>query len=372
MDHLKPLTSLRFAAAAMILAWHASNYFPAARGLASYPLEQGVSFFFVLSGFILTHAYSRRSITFPHFVGLRLARLWPVHLVTAILVILFIRADSQQLPGTGWFSPWLALASNLTLTHALVPFQLYVFSWNSVSWSISTELFFYLAFLFLLRNLGTTWHWKLLGSFGLLLGLAAVASAAGLPRTAGFTELNIAFLVYASPLARGFEFVLGMVTYLAWQSLGRLSVGRMRATGLEVAALALVAWWYFGGQTMLRPLFGWSDTLAYWFHVAGACFAFAPLILAFAGAQGAIGQALSLRPFVWLGEVSFCLYMVHQIVMKWFFIKHLEGYIEALPLFPVLAVCLAMAAALHHLVERPCQRWLVARMRRGERTAAMA
>ena len=75
-----------------------------------------------------------------------------------------------------------------------------------------------------------------------------------------------------------------------------------------------------------------------------------------------MGEASSLRVFVWLGEISFCVYMVHQIIMKWFFIKHLEGRIGVLPLVPVIGVVLAIAALVHHLVERPCQRRLVGLM----------
>jgi len=112
-------------------------------------------------------------------------------------------------------------------------------------------------------------------------------------------------------------------------------------------------------EAALRPLFAWSGAVAHWFHIGGACLVFAPLIIVFAGARGVIGQNLSLPPLVWLGEVSFCLYMVHHIVMKWFFIKQLEGVIQALPMLPVLAACLAMAGLLHYLIERPCQHRLV-------------
>ena len=87
------------------------------------------------------------------------------------------------------------------------------------------------------------------------MALAAVAAATNLPMTADFTELNVRFLVYASPVARGFEFVLGMATYLAWQRLGRLSMKWVLATALELAALGIVAWWYLGGHVVLRPLF---------------------------------------------------------------------------------------------------------------------
>lgn len=121
----------------------------------------------------------------------------------------------------------------------------------------------------------------------------------------------------------------------------------------------VVAAWYLGGLAALSPLFAWSGTVAYWYGIGGACLVFAPLIIVFAGARGVIGQALSPPPLVWLGEVSFCLYMFHQIVMKWFFIKQFEEVIQTLPLLPVLAVCLAMAALLHYLIKRPCQHRLV-------------
>jgi peptidoglycan/LPS O-acetylase OafA/YrhL len=93
--------------------------------------------------------------------------------------------DSQQLPGTGLFSPWLALASNLTLTQSLIPFQLYTFSWNSVSWSISTEMFFYLAFPFLFVNIERTWHWKLAICAGFIVVYHLVVSLAGIPPASG-------------------------------------------------------------------------------------------------------------------------------------------------------------------------------------------
>jgi len=106
MYHLKPLTSLRFAAAGMIAAFHASNYFPEAQHFEVYPLEQGVNFCVVLSGFILTHAYSAKSISVPYFIGMRLARLWPVHLATALMVILFVQTASNCLERAGSARGW--------------------------------------------------------------------------------------------------------------------------------------------------------------------------------------------------------------------------------------------------------------------------
>jgi peptidoglycan/LPS O-acetylase OafA/YrhL len=356
IEDLKPLTSLRFVAAMMIVLQHATQYFPWAQTVSGLPLAQGVSFFFVLSGFILTHVYSKKKTTYGNFIWARIARLWPVHIVTCLMVLTLIRPDSQQLPGTGLFSPWLALASNLTLTQSLIPFQLYTFSWNSVSWSISTEMFFYLAFPFLFVNIERTWHWKLAICAGFIVVYHLVVSLAGIPPASGFKELNASFLTYASPLFRGFEFVLGMSSYVGWRWLSRLKMTVTMANLLEVAAVLIVAGWYYWAKNALAPLLQWSLTFSLWYSTCGACGIFAILIVAFASGKGLIGRFLSLRAFVWLGEISFALYMVHQILMKWFYLKNLEGKMEPASIVLVIGACIFSAAILHHLVENPARK----------------
>ena len=135
--------------------------------------RQGVSFFFVLSGFILTHVYSsRRDIGYWGFVRLRIARLWPVHLVTLLLVVLFVHPASFA--GDGLFDRRLTLLANLPMTQSMFPFISYLFSWNSVSWSISTEICFYLCFPFLLANVERSWLRNLLISCLLAVGVFGV------------------------------------------------------------------------------------------------------------------------------------------------------------------------------------------------------
>jgi hypothetical protein len=75
----------------------------------------------VLSGFILTHVYNaRRSLSYWGFVRLRVARLWPTHLVTLLLVVLFVRPTSFD--GEGFFDHRLTLLANLSLTQSVFPF----------------------------------------------------------------------------------------------------------------------------------------------------------------------------------------------------------------------------------------------------------
>lgn len=355
IQNLKPLTSLRFIAASMIVVFHASNYFPWAKWAGAIPLRQGVSFFFVLSGFILTHVYTSKSIGYVAFLRARLARIYPTHLATCLLVIALIRPDSRQFPGDGFFNPFVVLASNLTLTQSLPPFVNYTYSWNSVSWSISTEMFFYLAFPFLLVGITRNWYWKLAMAVGIICAYAIVASVFNIPAASKqLTDLTIEFLCYPSPLFRGFEFILGMSAYVAWRRLRGLNPGLVGGTVLESAAVLMVILWFRNMPHLTLP-----PTFQLWFQVAGGCGVFAILIISIASASGVIGKALKWRPFVWLGEASFALYMVHQLLMKWIYLKHLEGQIGPVGPVMVFGACLIAAASLHHFVEGPGRKFLM-------------
>src|SRR5579863_1388808 len=93
VENLPALTSLRFVAAMMIVFWHCAGAgmpWPWLR-YAPASLVHGVSFFFVLSGFILTHVYRSRGFPgYKRFVTLRIGRLWPVHAVAIGVLLISI------------------------------------------------------------------------------------------------------------------------------------------------------------------------------------------------------------------------------------------------------------------------------------------
>src|SRR6266576_619369 len=78
--NIRSLTALRFFAAAMIVVFHSNGTFWTARDVVW--LSQGVTFFFVLSGFILAYVYPRLddATAVRRFLILRIARIWPGHL----------------------------------------------------------------------------------------------------------------------------------------------------------------------------------------------------------------------------------------------------------------------------------------------------
>jgi peptidoglycan/LPS O-acetylase OafA/YrhL len=213
---LPALTSLRFFAAAAIVAFHIMPMHGIPRNLA---LANGVSFFFVLSGFILTYNYRDLSGRLRQFYIARFARLWPVHVLTLCLAVLLIPFKG------GPFD----LVLNLLLVHAWVPVRETVFSFNGVSWSVSAEVFFYLAFPLLLA-VRSIWLWYV----GIVLWTGLAVSVANY-----FSNDNALVFVLQNPTVRFLEFATGVVA-------ARLFVRRppnwgfKTGTILEIGAVAVV------------------------------------------------------------------------------------------------------------------------------------
>lgn len=202
---LAALTSLRFFAALAIVIHHCNGVFWTAADLG--PLDAGVSFFFVLSGFILTYMYHdtvAEKFDWRRFYTARFARIWPLHVVCLILTIAFVTVPEPFDGGV--------LVANSLMLHAWIPFDRYFFSYNYASWSISTELFFYLLFPFVLQS-SATWRYALL-TFSLATVMAFVlwGATAHLPvwDTAG-NHLSSTGMLYTNPLARFAEFLLGVI-----------------------------------------------------------------------------------------------------------------------------------------------------------------
>lgn len=262
-------------------------------------LPMAVSFFFVLSGFILAHAYPALDAAGTRrFLVARAARLWPLHFATFVLFLPIVYLYAPQMPS----STAAAVPANLALLHAWVPFPDAYFSFNPVSWSISTELGLYLLFPLLIRNWRSTWLPKLVLSVLLFGALQYLARWLQLPQFQfGQRGADFNGLVDVNPLANVLPFVLGMVGCSAWRYLEpRLRPGVLAGTVLEIAALMLTAW------SLCPPESLW------WLA------AFPLLIVVMALRRGLLSRLLSVRAMVLLGEISYALYLVHYGIMLGF------------------------------------------------------
>ncbi|MCU7247835.1 acyltransferase family protein [Pseudomonas koreensis] len=357
VENLKPLTSLRFFAALMIVSWHSVMFYPWFAGAPSY-LTHGVSFFFVLSGFILTHVYiSKKQSGYFGFVRDRIARLWPVHVFALCVLVVFVRADSVTFDGQGLFSKPVQLGLNLTLMHSIFPFEKIMFSWNSVSWSISTEFFFYLAFPFLVIGIRNNWLIKLL--LTTLVSAIFVFSMTVFSKTQSGQDIgiNMFYAAYSNPLFRGVEFVLGMSLWVVWDRYVRsYQATYLFWSAVEIVAVLFAVWWVCYGIAHAITYLDNFESARLMVSTMGSCWVFAILIGVVASGRGIVGSVLSNRVLVYLGEISFSSYMIHLVLLKVFAFS-LAGYIQTTPLMYFSAL-LFLASVSYWMIEKPAQRLL--------------
>jgi peptidoglycan/LPS O-acetylase OafA/YrhL len=328
LQKLDTLTSLRFFAALAIVIHHTKAAFEATAWITSpIPLDYGVSFFFVLSGFILTYSHpeSTRKVSARSFYVARFARIWPLHFVTFLLCLGLIPEHARVAPDTA-----ATVVSNLLLVQAWIPKAAYFFSYNAVSWSISAEIFFYLCFPFLGRNLARTWHWKLLLVCGLAVSVLVLATVIQAPAYDPKTpfEVSATGLSYISPFVRIGEFFLGMLTALAYERLAGLSrvdrIGPSIWTAFELGSLALLPVMVKLSEHAvadIRTAIAHGEPFAEYVGHAGGTPAFMVIIGVMAFGRGYVSRLLACRPLVVLGEASFALYLVHQVLIGWYFVN---------------------------------------------------
>ncbi|MFI8810958.1 acyltransferase family protein [Streptomyces sp. NPDC055082] len=360
---LEKLTGLRFIAAALVFAFHASveGFFSDAGiqdGFAALFQKAGwigVSFFFVLSGFVLAWT-ARPDDTARRFWQRRLAKIYPNHLVTAVIALTAAAGVSGALALPG-------AVPNLLLVHAWYPRIEIFLSGNPVSWSLACELLFYLSFPLLWRflsRIGPAHLWGCAAATAvaiwcvpLLAQLLPDGPQAAMPDgTVGVTRF---WFVYVLPSTRVLEFVLGiLVARIVREGL------LVRVRVLPAAALVLASYWLACQVPYLFSL------------VALPAVPLALLVAAVTQADLAgppRGSGPAARVPVWLGEVSFGFYMVHGLVLLYG--HRLLGAGESLPAPVAVAVILAafvvslvLAWLLHTVVEQPVVRWTAARQRR--------
>lgn len=220
------LTGMRFIAAALVLLHHATMY------LAPLPLLTplaalgyvGVTFFLVLSGFVLTWSTSP-STTRRRFYGRRVARIAPTYVATTVVGLVLCLLTGRP---TG-LGPTLAA---LTATQAWFPSPAYTERLNVVSWSISDEAFFYAVLPLVLVA------WAGLSRRAIVRGLVVLVAAMLVVIGVVHEVLPAAIgdnVVYKLPLIRAGEFLIGVLLARLVRSGWRSPITARAAGWLTVA-----------------------------------------------------------------------------------------------------------------------------------------
>jgi peptidoglycan/LPS O-acetylase OafA/YrhL len=273
----------------------------------------------------------------------------------------------------------LKFASNLLLLQAWLAPAKYFFSFNGVSWSLSVEAFFYAVFPFLLIGWHRRW-WVALGA-SVLMALAIVRLGDGLdlpnypyydPRL-GLT----AWLPMVFPLVRLPEFLTGMAAAVLWFKMRDARPPRRSAilwSCTEIAALG-VAYWALAKLPWVVPRVAQGPITTAWIVRCASGPLFAVLIFVFAFGRGYVSRLIGSRVMVFLGEISFSLYMTHEVLAREL-VARFPGLLfkgERWTGFLVFwTIEIVLSTALWLAVERPCRRWLIALFRARVSRPALA
>ncbi|KQP09027.1 acyltransferase [Pseudorhodoferax sp. Leaf265] len=351
-DAIPALTAIRGIAALVVVVFHVHETFPKDDLFVVSWFRNGgfgVDLFFVLSGFIMAHVYMRQSRVdgfaafATGFLKARLARIYPLHLATLLATVALV----LWLPG---FAPRYQTYFGVdSFVLNLLLMQNWGFigpSWNMVSWSISAEWFMYLVFPLLLwayaKRVSSSPRSKQL-AFSLMAVLAgtyvAIIVSRGWNHYGGMSSGGMVRVF--------FEFVLGFLVYQVRDTL-HPPPGTMRFEIYGAALVALAALALFDRR--------------YW-HVFVP--AIALLIATLGTNRGAVSQALSRRAAVYLGEISFSLYMWHWLVIQIHNVLRDAGTLAVqdraglyLQSASMVALSLAAAALSHPLIEKPAREWI--------------
>jgi peptidoglycan/LPS O-acetylase OafA/YrhL len=382
MERFVVLDSWRGIAACLVALFHLDAY----SHLYGVPFLRNswlfVDFFFVLSGFVIAANYQQRLLDgfgVGRFLFLRLGRLYPLHFAMLVLFIswellkvlrriLIPELSSMALLSTPQEAPDTILA-NLLLIQSL---HLYDFlTWNVASWSISTEFYTYVVFAVCL--IGLRKHAWVALLFAMIGGPVLIAM---------LSKRNMGTVYDWGIIRCLYGFAAGVVcwsVYRRWNGkLGKWLSGNIA----EWSALGVVVVFVSVAGTTLLSI--------------AAPYVFALAVLVFAFEAGTASAILRLRPLVFLGTISYSIYMTHvfiakrmfdaatQVEKRWhinpFTHREIDGGDVAflgtqlwhgdIAYAVYLAMIIAMSYFTYRWIEKPAREWVRNRVRRRRQQTA--
>jgi peptidoglycan/LPS O-acetylase OafA/YrhL len=366
---IRALSGLRIVAAVWVVLFHFRPLLAQASPSVSDALApvlnagaQGVDLFFILSGFVLTYTYLDRmgeswsTRDTLHFLWLRLARVWPVYLVTMHLAAAFA-VFTLYVGGFPLPPPVIESINAISWIKQVLLVQLWFqpffdgSSWDGPAWSISAEWLAYLLFgglvLIIFRIASAT----------RARGLMWLAVAAALAPTLMLLAHGVFYTPWSWLPRIVMQFIAGALACAAVRKLQLSDRARKTAglTSLLLAATIIVG-------VYLLDTFPPGDMLD-----AGGLIdvLFVPLVVTLATGAGTLPALLSTRVMVYLGHISFSLYMLHEIVhtvwnwtVKQFDIALVPSWWAKLVVLGLIVLAGVGAALLYHVVEEPARRWM--------------
>lgn len=338
--YLAAMTFPRFILALVVVVVHFGLHLPfATEGLFSEFFHNGavsVSFFFFLSGVVLAYSYTSNE-RLQHFFLKRLARLYPIYILTFVVVLFSVLYLNGTAP-----TPLFGIINALGLQAWMPGYALQV---NFPSWSLSVEFFFYALFP-ILHWIHQRLTWKQFTYFSLALFLI------------GLTQhiLTTEFLYdpnryYVDQMILYFP-LFHLTTFTSGFYAGKLII-RLKEkpdTSIQFALLALVG--IVGFITIMNTDNFWRG----YAHNGGMIPFFLIICLGLALDRRIFPKLVGGKIFIYLGDISYGIYMWQYPVFLWY--SHFVGnqHLSLLNFILYLLVLITIAAISFRVIEQPLRR----------------
>jgi peptidoglycan/LPS O-acetylase OafA/YrhL len=337
---IEQLTFTRFIAAISIVVYHfGMGLYPFSTDAVSFLFKQanlGVSYFFILSGFVMIIAYGGNPtcrINSGKYFTNRFARIYPAYFLALMILVVYYMIRSKSYSG-------VAFGLNLLVIQSWFPS--YPLTLNGPGWSLAVEFFFYALYPFLFNRIYSRAGLKKL-IFPILAVWIVTQVFFNIMINSSFYQgspSNSHNLLYYFPLMHLNEFLVG--------NLGGLFLLRLKdrtVKNLHFPIILLMVVFFL----MLRFPLPWS------YHNGLLAIIFVPFLVLLSLDKGFISRIFNLKPLVFLGEISYSIYIFQLPVFFWLkgFMTYL-GITNAYAVFYIFLICLIITSGLSYVfIETP-------------------
>jgi peptidoglycan/LPS O-acetylase OafA/YrhL len=355
VDRVASLTGIRAVAALLVVGTHAAyttgKYTHGYWGLVGSRMEIGVPIFFVLSGFLLFRPWVKSCATggpppsLSRYAWHRVRRIMPAYVITVLIAyVLYHFREAGPNPGHSW----TGLVRNLTLTQIYTDGYLgkYLHQGLTQMWSLAVEAAFYvvlplLAYVLLMLIGRRRWQPRLV--VGALAAMALISPA----------WLVLVHTDHWFPDGAR----LWLPTYLAW-FLGGMMLTVLQRIGVRCYAfmavpLAIICYFIvstpIAGAPTTSPATLSEALYKTCFYAVIAVLAVAPLAL---GDRGLYSRLLASRPMVWLGEISYEIFLIHLVTMEFAMDYVVRAHVYTGSMLYLFIATLALTIPLSWLLHR--------------------
>lgn len=352
-DRLNALTGLRSFAAINIVLFHFSN--PQWFGILAPVVNAGyasVSFFILLSGYVLAYNYAARAragqLDSVRFWKARFTRLYPIYFLSLLLAWRIVPEEYHAHTPTMF---WTGMALSPLLLQGWIP-QIATFL-NTPAWTMSAESFYYMLFPWMAR-------WKrpdrpkpilarmaVIWALGLIPGvLYVIYNPDGIPHPDRYSYGPWLQALKFTPLPHLMSFVFGVML----AGLDELIPRKARMRLLIGAAGFVVTFLILWSASYIPYALIHDGFLMPWF----GC-----IVLGLAG-DNPLARVFALRPLVFVGEASYCLYLLHFNFWNLIHDTHVLNRLHLAQFDPWISygILVGLALLALHFVEKPAQRKL--------------